>query len=191
MAPQHRRPRRGAGQRRFPPADCARYQGIRGGIFPVARATPPQRRHGRILGFLWVKPTRSGTGFRYRQTKKKGGFFTEEQVFTDPETGEVFTVGDVVELVSDDGEFTNGMYVGMTGIVMNFSNDWTGKPWIGVAWDIPAPASMSSGLHNLSGCIDEDRGYYVYPHQISYIGVDDSVEYPDEADFASFLEGNV
>ena len=112
-------------------------------------------------------------------------------MFTDPVTGEVFTVGDVVELVSDDGEFTNGMYVGMTGIVMNFSKDWTGKPWVGVAWDIPAPDSMSSGLHNLSGHINEDRGYYVYPRQISYINVDDSAEYPDEADFASFLEGSV
>ena len=83
------------------------------------------------------------------------------------------------------------MYVGMTGVAIHFSKDWIGRPWIGVAWDIPASNSTSSKFHTLSGRIDEERGYYVYPRQISQINVDDSVEYPDEADFASFLEESV
>ena len=95
--------------------------------------------------------------------------------------GSRLNIGDMVRLVSLDGESNPDLHIGSTGIVIAF--DGFARDTVGVDWDnVPEHGYC----HNLGGRIDTDTGYWVYERQVELIP--DNFEAADDASFDDLLE---
>lgn len=78
-----------------------------------------------------------------------------------------FQLGDIVQLVSKDGEWNSAFSIGILGTVVKPSG-WrnrNGADCVGVDWGISLTPD-SGGLHNLNGALPGRTGYWVQQSQI-------------------------
>ena len=91
-------------------------------------------------------------------------------------------IGDVVRLVSLDGESNPDLSIGMMGRVFVNDGRWR-KDAVGIDWfDVPT----GGYCHSFNGELESNTGYYVLESQIER--VDDDFEAADDASFDDLLE---
>lgn len=97
-----------------------------------------------------------------------------------------FYVGDLVEIVSDDGEWNGDLEIGMRGIVVcpeGWHND-RGE-CVGVDWSISG--KELNYCHDIGGILEEDTGYWLERAQLRV--VDEVAEFQIDNDLLDdFLE---
>lgn len=92
-------------------------------------------------------------------------------------------IGDVVRLVSLDGESNPSLKIGMTGRVFINDGRWS-KNAVGVDWDGVDPDGY---CHSFAGKLESNTGFYVFESQIEL--VDDNNFEVEETSLSDFLEG--